>query len=286
MCRIRRTSDWAYRILLESYYWEHTSFYTFTYDDQHIPILLPDKSIIRDEEGKIAFWQRLGGVLTLQPKDMQDFFKRLRKRMKIGKIKYYMSGEYGDDLGRPHYHAIIFGIRPKYHEEEVTEIWGMGFAQGKTFCRERAQYVAGYIQKKLYGDMAVINQPILSEKRATARRNEVRGMIPPFSRMSKGIGLNFASEFAEKIKKDLTITIDGREIGMPRYFTKKLELKEPLKVQNLKKQAKVVGKSEVTRYLAHGNDVIPEIAQKQLKRARLLEQRKLSLKTIYGESRS
>lgn len=287
MCRIRRTSEWAYRILLESYYWEHTSFYTFTYDNEHVPIQHEGR-IFRDSENRPSYWQKQGAPMTLHPKDMTDFWKKLRKKLKEKKrqIKYYYCGEYGERDGRPHYHAIIFGVRPKYEEQAMADTWGMGAVEGRTFNRERGQYTAGYIQKKLYGDKAAIIQSICDEKGSRTGAIEAKGIQAPFSRMSKGIGLNFALEQKERIEKELNITVNGKNIGLPRYFIKKLDLKEKVRVKSLKRQEKEVGKEEVMRHIAENNMIIPEIAEKELKKARTKEQQKKSLRSIHGETRS
>ena len=63
----------------------HNAYITLTYNDDHLPA---------------------NG--SLQPRDLQLFWKRLRKARTPG-IRYYACGEYGDQTARPHYHAIIFG---------------------------------------------------------------------------------------------------------------------------------------------------------------------------------
>lgn len=279
MCRVRRTSEWTYRLLLESYYWEHTSFYTLTYDDTHIPIM-KDEKIFKDEEGKVSYWQKEGCALTLYPKDTQDFFKRLRKKQ--SNIKYYICGEYGDETGRPHYHTILFGIRPRTDEEMIEEIWQNGRVQGKPFLRQRAQYTAGYIQKKLYGPQAEYIQSILNEKGATINRIKVTGVIPPFSRMSKGIGLKYALEMKEQIKEDLNIRIKGQDIGLPRYFIKKLELENECKLKNLKRTEKVIGKEKLMKLMTNNIKIIDEIAESDLKKAKHQEANRRALHRIYG----
>jgi hypothetical protein len=284
MCRVRRTSEWTYRLILESYYWEHSSFYTLTYDDKHVPIL-HNETIFKDEEGRTAYWQKEGAALTLYPKDLQDFFKRLRKNTKK-EFKYFCCGEYGDRDGRPHYHAILLGIRPRTDEQEIADAWGQGLVQGKPFLRQRAQYAAGYVQKKIYGGETKIIQSIRNEKGSIIDSREVKGVIPPFSRMSKGIGLKYALEQKERITKDLNITVAGHDIGLPRYFIKKLGIENESKVKSLKTKAAKAGKEKVTRNLAYGSDLIPELAEKDLKRAKILATRKESLRRIYGDNRS
>jgi len=65
---------------------EANSFVTLTYDDAHLPP---------------------GG--SLRPGDMVKFWKRLRAALGR-KVRYFHCGEYGEQLGRPHHHALIFGF--------------------------------------------------------------------------------------------------------------------------------------------------------------------------------
>ena len=140
--------------------WDHQSgncFVTLTYDDEHIP----------------HNW-------TLNKRDFQLFMKRLRKTYSHKTIRYFHVGEYGDrcphttygeeplcggcNVGRPHYHAILFnhdfrdrelfGERngvPHYTSAELTEIWGNGFTQVGDVTPESAGYVARYALKKVTG---------------------------------------------------------------------------------------------------------------------------------------
>ena len=133
-CRIARTREWTIRLLHESEFWSDTSFLTLTYNDDFLP---SDGSLV--------------------PRDLTLFFKRLRKDLSHDrrKIKYYACGEYGDTYGRPHYHAIVFGISPN-DKKLVEENWPYGFVRIGTVTYDSCRYVAGYVQKKLYGKGAVI----------------------------------------------------------------------------------------------------------------------------------
>lgn len=97
---------------------------------------------------------------NLNPKDMTDFWKRLRKRCR-GKIRYYYCGEYGEETGRPHYHAAIWGVKEnekKYIRESWTrKVEGsdegpshyepIGYVELSGIGPESAAYIAGYIIK-------------------------------------------------------------------------------------------------------------------------------------------
>ena len=104
-CRLDYAREWANRIMLEKQYYpdEECFFLTLTYNDEHLPLAYdcdPDTG-------------ELHGCVTspLNPDDLRRFWMRLRKRFSDCDIRYYACGEYGDLHYRPHYHAIVFGLR-------------------------------------------------------------------------------------------------------------------------------------------------------------------------------
>lgn len=117
-CRLERSRQWAIRCMHEASLYEDNCFITLTYNDDHLP-----------SNG------------SLDKTHFQKFLKRLRKSIYPQKLRYYHCGEYGDEGGRPHYHAIIFGWSPsdkvlistedkqgitchRYLSESLTQIWG------------------------------------------------------------------------------------------------------------------------------------------------------------------
>ncbi len=202
-CRISRTSEWALRLMNELPYWNNEAvFLTLTYDDEHLPI---DNSLNR--------------------RDLQLFWKNLRKDLDCEnkKIKYYACGEYGDTYGRPHYHAIVFGLA--YNEQSrklVKDNWTLcdplRFDYDSRSHKERGfapvspddiRYVCGYVQKKYNGKKAI---EIYGER------------LPPYSASSKGLGLRFAEDNKERLENG-EITFRGHQVSVPRYYYKKLNLK-------------------------------------------------------------
>lgn len=111
--------------MLESFKHAENAFVTLTYDDDHLPP---------------------GG--TLARKDVQDFLKRLRFRFEGTKIRYYGCGEYGENTGRPHYHLAVFGLGPA-EAEAINSCWGRGHSFTGDLTHDSAQYVAGYVTKKM-----------------------------------------------------------------------------------------------------------------------------------------
>lgn len=124
-CRITKRQEWTGRILLESLQHEENWFITLTYSNENLPA-----------DG------------SLSKRDLQLFFKRLRKR--LGRFRYFAVGEYGTRTKRAHYHAIIFGLSSRYFtDESLSEIWGKGFTTLSEFTSGRAEYAANYTTKKI-----------------------------------------------------------------------------------------------------------------------------------------
>lgn len=178
-CKIARSREWAFRIMSELDTYNGVGcFITLTYSDDNIP-----------ENG------------TLRKKDYQDFMKRLRAYYSDIKLKYYMCGEYGDKFGRPHYHAILFGL----NWFDFKRFWPYGYVKIGSVTFDSARYVSGYIDKK-YG----------VKKNKEVYENF--GLIPPYQAQSQGLGLRWAQAHPEKLEH---LTLKGKPVGVPRYFVKK-----------------------------------------------------------------
>ena len=161
-CRVNKRRIWTHRLLLEAASAAAQSFVTLTY---------------QDEMEVFSIGSRLP---TLVPQHLQGFLKRLRARVDPARIRFYGVGEYGESSARPHYHLVLFGY-PNcergvtfgdgsaccVHCELIHSVWGAGRIQVAEFNQSTAQYVAGYVLKKM-GRGHV----------------ELRGRYPEFSRMS------------------------------------------------------------------------------------------------------
>jgi len=186
-CRVNKTRQWSLRLMHEASYHDFNVFTTLTYDDEHLP---PNGTLVK--------------------RDLQLYLKRLRRDLEPKRIKFYAVGEYGELFSRPHYHIIIFGL--PYDSVHIADNWEFGMVKSLPYLGlATGNYVAGYVQKKLYGKGAV--------------EYENRGVIPPFSLMSKGLGLQFLKDNADRIKKDLYLTVNGIPNSVPRYYRNKLGIK-------------------------------------------------------------
>jgi len=98
-------------------------------------------------------------------------------------IRYYLVGEYGDETHRPHYHAALFGVSTL--DTAPGECWEYGLHHVGDLTLQSAQYVAGYVTKKLTNH----DNPLLD------------GRHPEFARMSlrPGIGATAVPDIAETL---------------------------------------------------------------------------------------
>lgn len=179
-CRFNRRRVWTHRIMLEAMLKPDNAFVTLTYSDEFL------------------HWTD-GGLPTLWPKDFQLFLKRLRKLLEPVKIRFFGCGEYGDASERPHYHLAVFGLpkcgrgNTRFSDEgrccpscdAVQAAWGKGRVFLGDLSVHSAQYVAGYVTKKM----------------TDSDDDRLVGRHPEFSRMSlrPGIGHDFMDEVASSL---------------------------------------------------------------------------------------
>lgn len=195
-CRMQRRREWALRLMHENEYHESSVFVTLTYQDNYLP------------EGS-----------TLVKRDLQDFFRKVRRRGK--KFKYYACGEYGrdDKTSRPHYHAIMFGenLRTQIKSEEyyysqkinTIEDWPQGNVVLGDVTHDSIRYTAQYIDKKFYGD-------------TEALEHHYGKRIREFQLQSQGLGLRYLQDNKERIQRDGELSYKGKPCRLPRYYEKKL----------------------------------------------------------------
>ena len=185
-CKQAKAREWTARIEDEMSLYEDNLFITLTYSDENLPA-----------KG------------SLEVKALQDFWKRLRKALYPKKFRYFSCGEYGETYGRPHYHAIVFGLSLK--EAGVIEsCWPYGFVR-VCFARSGcASYVAGYVTKKLYGP----------DKEYYVKR----GLLPPFTKMSlkPGIGFGYLLKTGKWLYQKGYDVRKGYKQAIPRFYKQKI----------------------------------------------------------------
>lgn len=207
-CRLERSRQWAVRCMHEAAMHDSSVFITLTYDDEHAPY---DKS--------------------LNYRDFQLFCKRLRK--KLGKFRFFMCGEYGDDFGRPHFHACIFGLHfddreifrelPNgsrlYRSRTLESLWPFGYSTIGDVTFESAAYVARYCVKKITGEQAMNHYLIELDDGTRVWRT------PEFAHMSlkPGIGYPFFEKYKDEILDWDQVVMRGVVMKPPRAYDRKVK---------------------------------------------------------------
>lgn len=232
-CRLDRSRDWALRCMHEAkLYGDNNCFITLTFNDANLPL---DGSLNHDH------W-----VL---------FMKRLKSycRRKFGKsvadgIRFYMCGEYGPKLGRPHYHACLFNfdfpdkvykrvnaIGDRIFTSEILDnCWGQadpGMCEIGSVTFRSAGYVARYIMDKQTGADAVA---YYGDK------------VPEYTNMSRrpGIGYGWFQRFKSDVFPANEVIHDGICHPVPRFYANIYESEGfdiPSRISREQKKSKLGG---------------------------------------------
>lgn len=159
-------------------------FITLTYDSVHAPI-------------------NKNGKLDLSKRDLQLFFKKLRKASECyqDKIKYFAVGEYGGKTQRPHYHILLFNCRV----ELIQPAWDFGSVYYGTVTGASIGYTLKYMSKKA---------------------KPVYGVEKPFALMSKGLGKAYVTlemvKWHNAGRRMYCVLAGGKKISMSRYYKDKV----------------------------------------------------------------
>lgn len=213
-CRLEYSRQWAMRCVHELSLVESSCFLTLTYDDAHLPLLR-----------------------SLDVRHLQLFMKRLRKR--VGAVRFFACGEYGDSSGRPHYHVLLFGFdfpdklffklsgeNRLYRSSLLEELWTDGHSLIGEASFESAAYVSRYILKKRKGKDAESFYRVVDES-----TGEILGKrVPEFLTMSRrpGIGKGWFEKFGgETYGSNRGVVVRGRLVRPPRYYDQQLAAVDP-----------------------------------------------------------
>lgn len=188
----------------EASLFDQNSFITLTYSDKFLP----------SDRG-------------LHYRDFQLFMKRLRKDRKG--VRFYMCGEYGDLLGRPHFHACLFncGFIDRYYwrmsngsrlyrSPTLEKLWKFGDSTIGDVTFESAAYCARYVMKKLTGDGEKDYYNIFD-----VSTGEIFVRSKEFCHMSlkPGIGSDWLRLFWQDCH-DGKVVVNGHKAALPRYYKK------------------------------------------------------------------
>ncbi len=200
LCLKRRQSSWTFRLNQQQKISQSSCFITLTYEDTPLS---------------------QSGTPTLSKTDFQRFIKRLRKKHITSQskttLKYYACGEYGNQYGRPHYHAIMFNMPQNWikKSDTILKAWGLGHIFIAPCTNGRINYVTKYILKSGKSPIDYETGEIYQEDR-----------VPEFSLMSKNMGLNYLTPQMVKyhIENQIShVTLSGGTLtSLPRYYRDKI----------------------------------------------------------------
>lgn len=219
-CRLDNSRYWAIRCMHEAQMHTANCFVTLTYRDD-------------------AVW-------NLEYRDFVLFMKKLRRSLDARlcylrskqRIKFYMCGEYGEQRGRPHFHACLFGFdfsdrkywckSPSgallYRSEELERLWSHGNSTVGDVTFESAAYAARYCTKKVTGAMAVEHY-----RHVDVETGEVLQREPEFNSMSlrSPVGLRWLERFRSDVYPHGLVVVNGVEVRPPRFYDERFKEAEP-----------------------------------------------------------
>lgn len=219
-CRLDYSRQWAVRCMHESTLHDCNSFVTLTYRNEDLPY---DHSVHKEH--------------------LQKFFKRFRKKFGNNSLRYFACGEYGDKSGRPHYHAILFGVdfssdrylysirngHSLYRSAVLEDLWPFGHSLIGDVTFESCAYVARYVMKKRKGkddevDPATGKTNAEYYEAVIEDTGEIVQLEPEFCLMSRrpGIGRGWIDKYQSDTDKDF-ITLNGNKMSLPKYYDSVLE---------------------------------------------------------------
>lgn len=256
-CLSNRRKNWAFRLEQEFKSCSSAYFVTLTYDDnQHIWGWCDseERFTINDAIGMDDFTSMRQ---QLSKRDIQLFVKRLRKSLddmrsrykkiakvsqiksEVPRIKYFISGEYGTETFRPHYHAIIFNLPFMYLDkihEFISSSWQKGYVNVGTVSAGSIMYCTKYLLMESIIDMDLLVKPFLLVSTRPA------------------IGIDYiekCSSFNINNMANYAVKDGGVKVSLPRYYKDKIFSKydkEELSYLNEIEINKNFNESEIGKY--------------------------------------
>ncbi len=222
-CRLGMSRMWAIRCVHESSRYDENCFITLTYRPEDLPL-----------DG------------SLNKVDFQKFMKRVRRFFFGRKIKFFMCGEYGEDLGRPHYHACLFNLDFEdkiflserdgcrlFKSQILEDIWGLGFCTVGAVTFESAAYCARYCCKRITGDKAVDHYV---DKETGVLRSPEYATMSRGGKDGRGLGYEWFKEFGDEVFPDDEVILRGAVLRPPRYYEKIFAVEQPELYEDVKRK--------------------------------------------------
>ena len=179
-----------------------------------------------------------------------------------------MAGEYGENFGRPHFHACIFGYdfndkklwkrTPSgsiiYRSEHLETLWPFGYSSIGDVNFESAAYVARYIMKKITGKNAQDHYTEIDPN-----TGEITDRKPEFNKMSlkPGIGYQWLKRYKSDVYPHDYVVIRGKKVKPPKYYDKQYAKENPYEWDE------VLYKREISAKLRYEDNTLERLAVKE-----------------------
>lgn len=208
---------------------EENSFITLTYDDSNLP---PDGSLtMRDWQ---LFAKNFRNWITKVNKQRAEI-----KQTPLPSLRYFQCGEYGDETGRPHFHACIFGHdfvfdrtqdketkagHPLYTSPTLSELWPKGKHWIGNLTFDSAAYCARYIMKKVTGPNAENHYNYVC-----LHTGKITTFTPEFVSMSRrpGIGKSYIDKYMGDVYPSDEVIVNGKSTRPPKFYDAEYEKINP-----------------------------------------------------------
>lgn len=136
-CRMTHINEWVTRMYAHLEDYKNVYFITLTYrpiyhkDDPKSQLLLNRlQDAIYHYDGFNSNKKRCYSPCLLVKSHYQKFLKRLRYNTGISDLTYCLSGEYGENYGRPHFHFILF-TNETLTKKDIQRAWSVAMVRDK-----------------------------------------------------------------------------------------------------------------------------------------------------------
>lgn len=233
-CRLERSRQWADRCVHEAKMSKRGNmFLTLTYSPEHCPKDMSlDKKVMPKFIKALRNFAIPDGLRSRKKVDLRKLW------VKENPIKFFYCGEYGGQLGRPHYHLLVFNFEfadkrywktvngcKYYISDSLSSLWPYGFSTIGSVTFDSAAYVARYALKKVTGERAEEHY-----KRVVVDDGQLVDLVPEFAVPSRrpGIGFSWFEKYAntDVIPNDNIIS-RGHPTRVPRYYDMLWDRKDP-----------------------------------------------------------
>lgn len=211
-CLVNRRAQWVFRIEQEMRTQKYPGYFlTLTYDEKHVS---------RADDGR----------LSLRFRDLQLYFKRLRKAKHY--VKYVAVGEYGSKGGRPHYHLLLWTDATPQFLQENWKSSKDGSIMGRIDFGQITVRSAMYCLKYILQPKVLVNDSIEKTR----------------AQFSRGIGLGYLStavydfhtwDYENPIMHS---RLDGHRVSLPKYYKDKIFTPHQRRKENEKYKEEIIKK--------------------------------------------